>query len=383
MNPVTELRAFVRAALVDPVPRDHTEPDSAFHRRRVVAAVTLLVGAVVLAWALRIEPGDPTFYVATFALAGVWAGGAFLSGPLHLGHAHTRDGGESSRAVVQSLALGALLLGLFMVGAVVVAQIPFLRDPVQELLDHARFGSLALVTVITIVNGIAEELYFRGALYAAVGRRHAVAITTVVYTLVTATSGIPLLIFAAALVGLVVAFQRRVTGGILGPADHPPDLVAGHAVPAAPGARPALVRAAPMTSVLWLRRDLRRRDHPALLAARDAAGDGDLVVAFVVDPRLWDGGGAARRAWLAATLEATNDAFDGALTLLHGDPRRVVPDARRPGGGVVGARVARDHPGRPAPRRGGRSAAGGERRRVGRDRHAVCRRAGPGRQRLG
>ena len=46
-----------------------------------------------------------------------------------------------------------------------------------------------------------------------------------------------------------------------------------------------------MTSVLWLRRDLRRRDHPALLAARDAAGDGDLVVAFVVDPRLWDGGG--------------------------------------------------------------------------------------------
>ena len=80
------------------------------------------------------------------------------------------------------------------------------------------------------------------------------------------------------------------------------------------------------TSVLWLRRDLRRRDHPALLAARDAAGDGDLVVAFVVDPRIWDGGGAARRAWLAATLEATNEAFDGALTLLHGDPRRVVPE---------------------------------------------------------
>jgi deoxyribodipyrimidine photo-lyase len=80
-----------------------------------------------------------------------------------------------------------------------------------------------------------------------------------------------------------------------------------------------------MTSVLWLRRDLRRRDHPALLAAREAAGDGDLVVAFVVDPRLWDGGGAARRAWLAATLEATDEAFDGSLTLLHGDPRTVVP----------------------------------------------------------
>ncbi len=81
-----------------------------------------------------------------------------------------------------------------------------------------------------------------------------------------------------------------------------------------------------MTSLLWLRRDLRRRDHPALLAAREAAGDGDLVVAFVVDPGLWEGGGAARRAWLAATLRATDEAFDGALTLVHGDPRRVVPE---------------------------------------------------------
>ena len=217
VNPITELRAFFRAALVDPVPRDHTEPDEAFRRRRVVVAVTLVVGALILAWALRIEPGNDVFYVATFALAAVWAVGAFASGPLHLGRGHTRAGVGSSRGVVQALALGALLLGLFTVGAVVVAQIPVLRNPVQELLDHARVGSLALVTVITIVNGVAEELYFRGALYAGVGRRHAVAVTTIVYALVTATSGIPLLVLAAALVGLVVAFQRRVTGGILGP----------------------------------------------------------------------------------------------------------------------------------------------------------------------
>jgi uncharacterized protein len=217
VNVVTEVRSFFRAALVTPVPRDHTESDWAFRRRRVVVVVTLVVGAGILTWALRIEPGDPTFYVATIALAVVWALGAFLSGPLHLGRANTRDGRGSSRAVVQSLALGALLLGVFMLGAVVVARVPFLREPVQELLDHARFGSLALVAVITAVNGLTEELYFRGAMYAAVGRRHAVAITTVVYTLVTATSGIPLLVLAGALVGLVVAFQRRVTGGILGP----------------------------------------------------------------------------------------------------------------------------------------------------------------------
>jgi len=217
MNPVTELGAFVRAALVDPVPRDHTESDAAFRRRRVVSVITLVIGAGVLAWALRIDAGDPTFYVATLGLAAVWAVGAFASGPLHLGRTRTRTGDASGRAVVQSLALGALLLGLFMAGAVVVAQVPVLRDPVQELLDHAVYGSLAVVTLITVVNGIAEELYFRGALYAGVGRRHAVAVTTVVYTLVTATSGIPLLVLAGALVGLVVGLQRRVTGGILGP----------------------------------------------------------------------------------------------------------------------------------------------------------------------
>ena len=92
-----------------------------------------------------------------------------------------------------------------------------LRNPVQELLDHAEYGSLAVVAVLTAVNGVAEELYFRGALYAGVGRRHAVAVTTVVYAAVTAASGIALLVLAAAVVGVVVGLQRRVTGGILGP----------------------------------------------------------------------------------------------------------------------------------------------------------------------
>ena len=217
VNPVREVRDFIRAALITPVPRDHHESDAAFRRRRVVAALTLVAGAVVLGTALRIKPGDPMFYVATLGLAAVWAVGALASGPLHLGRAHTRAGGEDARPVVQSLALGSLLLAVFLVGALVVAHVPVLRDPVEHLLDHARLGSLLLVAVLTAVNGVAEELYFRGALYAAVGRRHAVATTTVVYALTTAGAGIPLLVLAAGLLGLLTALQRRVTGGILGP----------------------------------------------------------------------------------------------------------------------------------------------------------------------
>ena len=211
-----EVRAFLRASVVDPVARDHSETEAAFRRRRVVAVLTLVLGAGLLAWALRIEPGDPTFYAATLGLAVIWALGAFLSGPLHLGRAHTRAGGVT-RPLVQSLALGTLLLAVFLAGSLLVARIPVLREPVEELLDHARFGSLPLVAALTALNGVAEELYFRGALYAAIGRRYAVTISTVVYGLTTVGSGIPLLVLAAVLLGVVTALQRRVTGGILGP----------------------------------------------------------------------------------------------------------------------------------------------------------------------
>ncbi|WP_145224409.1 cryptochrome/photolyase family protein [Rudaeicoccus suwonensis] len=79
------------------------------------------------------------------------------------------------------------------------------------------------------------------------------------------------------------------------------------------------------TSLLWLRRDLRRRDHPALLAAREAAGDAGVAVAFVIDPQLWEHCGPVRRRWLAETLRATNETYDGRLVIRVGDPRTVIP----------------------------------------------------------
>ena len=214
-GPVGELRAFVNAALIQKVERDHRDPDDVFRRRQVVAAVTFVVGSAVLAWALRITPGDPLFYVATLTLAAVWLVGALVSGPLHFGMGHTRSG-ETARPIVQSLVLGVLLLLVFLVGALVVARIPVLREPVDQLLDHARFGAFAAVLAITFVNGVVEELYFRGALYAALPR-HQVTLTTLLYALTTVGSGVPLLVLAAGALGLVTGLQRRVTGGFLGP----------------------------------------------------------------------------------------------------------------------------------------------------------------------
>lgn len=217
IDPFVELRSFVTAALITPVAREHTETDAVRRRRRIVVVATLVAGSALLAAALRVPPGNGWFYLATVALALVWSVGAVVSGPLHVGRAHTRAGVTEALPVVQSLALGALLLAIFLVGSVVVARVPVLRAPVDALLDHARVGSLPLVSAITVINGVAEELYFRGAAYAAVGRRHAVAWTTLAYTLVTAAAGIPLLVLAAALVGVLTGLQRRVTGGVVGP----------------------------------------------------------------------------------------------------------------------------------------------------------------------
>lgn len=78
----------------------------------------------------------------------------------------------------------------------------------------------------------------------------------------------------------------------------------------------------PAMSVLWLRRDLRRHDHPALCSA---AQEGRVAVLFVLDPEFFDPAGPVRQAWLAHTLRATAAAYDGRLCLRIGDPRQVVP----------------------------------------------------------
>lgn len=210
-----ELRHFLHAALVRRVPREHRDTPAELRRRQVVCALTLVVGAVVLGLGLNAEPGDPRFLLLTGVLALVWTVGAVLAGRLRLGRAWTRDG-RLARPVLQSLALGLLAVGVFCAGAVLVAQVPVLREPVEAVLDHARYAPLPVIVAITLVNGLAEELFFRGALYGAVTRRP-VLVTTVLYALVTAASGNLMLVFAAVVLGALVGAQRRVTGGVLGP----------------------------------------------------------------------------------------------------------------------------------------------------------------------
>ena len=205
----------VRASLVETVERDHRQTDAEFRRRQGVTAATTVVGAALLAWGINAPKGGTAFYVATFLLAATWTIGAFASGPLHLGHINV--GERRRRPAVEPVLIGLAAAALFLVGGLVVREVPFLRDQVDDVLDHVRRGSGPLTVMVTVINGIAEELFFRGALYAAVPGRHQVLITTVVSTLVTLTTGNLMLGFAALVLSLVVGLQRRASGGVLAP----------------------------------------------------------------------------------------------------------------------------------------------------------------------
>ncbi|WP_309647817.1 CPBP family intramembrane glutamic endopeptidase [Nocardioides sp.] len=174
----------------------------------------VLLGAVVLGFSIRIEPGSSTFYGATLALAAVWTIGAFASGPLHLGRITYRD--AHVRPIVTPIVIGLGIAGIFVVGGLVVRQIDFLERQVSSVLDFADQGSVPILVVITAVNGVAEELFFRGAAYAAI-TRHPVLWTTIAYFVATLATGNVMLSFAALLLGAVVGLQRRASGGILAP----------------------------------------------------------------------------------------------------------------------------------------------------------------------
>ncbi len=206
----------VRAALIDKVERDHRQPDTEFLRRRIVVAVTLVLGTALLAWSFSTAPGDAAFYPLTFGLAATWLLGSVASGPLHLGHIEFR--GVLRRPILVPIAIGVALSAVFVLGALIARTIPPLARYVAAVLDYAQSGNLALILVIAIVNGIAEEVFFRGALYAAIGVRYPVTISTIVYTLTTIAGGNPILVLAAAILGTVVGLQRRAGGGILAPA---------------------------------------------------------------------------------------------------------------------------------------------------------------------
>lgn len=178
--------------------------------RAWVVVLTLLVGGVMLAATLQLDPGDDRFLPAGFALAAVWVVGAWLAG------SRLRWPVEPGSLRLGAF-VGAALLAASLLTALVVAHVPPLRRPAEALLHHADGGTLLPVLVLTVVNGVAEEMLFRGALYDVLPGALAVPVSTAVYTATTVGSGVALLVLAAAVIGAATALLRRRTDGLWAP----------------------------------------------------------------------------------------------------------------------------------------------------------------------
>ena len=183
-------------------------------RRRRVSGATLIVGTLLLCATLRVPHGSTWFTVLGFLVAATWIGGAFLSGPIRFRPAAPLAIG---RVVGTAVAVAILAYVAFVVAYLVAERLPVLSGALDSVLDKADAESTALVLVITLVNGVGEELFFRGALFAAVRPRAAVASTTLVYVIVTAFTLNVALVVAAIVMGTIFAFQRRATRSVLAP----------------------------------------------------------------------------------------------------------------------------------------------------------------------
>jgi uncharacterized protein len=213
-HPQTSALADIRRGIVN-VAVPHNEPPAIKRRRRVVVAIVLLLGAGVLGLALRRHPGESSFYWLTLALTAVWALGAFASGPLHLGGLCWR--GRNQRPVISGTVIGLALGAVFVLGGLIAREIPSVSELITRVLQYTDQGSWRLTMTVALLGGIAEELFYRGALYTALGRYHPALLSTIVYVAATLASGNPMLGFAAIILGSVCALERRATGGVLAP----------------------------------------------------------------------------------------------------------------------------------------------------------------------
>lgn len=217
MRALQRLRDRLPMPLSHVVPVQHHETPAVVRRRRQVVTGVAVLGAGLLGASLSTRPGSRQFYGATLGVASVWTLGGLLSGPLHLGWIQSRDEAVR-RPVVVPVLTGVGAFGFFYGCALVARSIPPLDRAIGRVLVFAEEGDEGLVLLTTLANGLGEEVFFRGALYAALGDRAPVASSTAVYALATTTTRNPALVLAAAVMGTLFGLQRRASGGLQAPA---------------------------------------------------------------------------------------------------------------------------------------------------------------------
>jgi CAAX protease family protein len=172
-----------------------------------------VVGTALLAAALRVPGGSVRFSVLGLLVAATWTVGSFVSGPISL----QPGSGVAWRTFVGPVVAGVAAFGAFLAAYLVARHLPLVGPALDGVLATTDAGPKALVLFVALANGAGEELFFRGALHAALEPHRPVIATTIVYVAVTAATGNLALVIAAAVMGVLFSLERLSTRGVLAP----------------------------------------------------------------------------------------------------------------------------------------------------------------------
>jgi CAAX protease family protein len=176
-----------------------------------------LGASALLRLSFSAREGSPHFYLLTTGLAATLATGAIGAGPVQW---HGEDWRGHPAAAVRDLAVvpalaGAATFAGFYAAARVVRRHPALRRAIASVFRYADKGSTPLVVLIAVGSGMAEELFYRGALWR--GPRP-LRSATLAYAASTSAAGNPALVLAGVVTSLIFGWQRAASGGVLAPA---------------------------------------------------------------------------------------------------------------------------------------------------------------------
>jgi uncharacterized protein len=186
---------------------------AARRRRRVVTAATLVVGTALLAATLRVPDGSEWFTVLGLLVAATWTVGSFVSGPIPF----QPDRDIAWRTFVGPVVGGVAAFGAFLAAYLVARHLPLIGAALNGVMATADAVPIGFVLLVALVNGAGEELFFRGALHAALESHRPAIATTTVYVVVTAATGNIALVIAAAVVGTLFSLERLSTRGVVAP----------------------------------------------------------------------------------------------------------------------------------------------------------------------
>lgn len=179
-------------------------------RNGLVLAATLVAAAYLTGRVYDEPPGSSRTSLLAYLLAMVLLLGAELSGGLPPPRSK-----RGKRPIARPLLTALALFVAFLVANAVLGRIPVVDHAVDDLLARSDAGTFHFF-VSVVCAGVAEEAFYRGALFHRVPAP--VLTTTVAHVLCTIPAGNVAVTGAAAVLGLVCGTTRRVSGGWWEPA---------------------------------------------------------------------------------------------------------------------------------------------------------------------